>query len=223
LSVKELYCYIDVFFTKKFPVFLILLNYSLIQKVMCMMNNSIQPNFRGLSGFYKKNNRKYSFAIKKPESALEVVKGENGKYTLTFYKRSSFENKTSKVIKDVQDLEIDEITERSGIIVDSDKTFNMKNIIGEDVFVELGKKAKIIVDKMENATVIIQNNILNNDKRAEIRDAKNIIIHNSHSDNQVNIDAKDLILSNSNVNERISLKARFINAIFNSEKFDMLM
>jgi len=188
-----------------------------------MMNNSIQPNFRGLSGFYKKNNRKYSFAIKKPESALEVVKGENGKYTLTFYKRSSFENKTSKVIKDVQDLEIDEITERSGIIVDSDKTFNMKNIIGEDVFVELGKKAKIIVDKMENATVIIQNNILNNDKRAEIRDAKNIIIHNSHSDNQVNIDAKDLILSNSNVNERISLKARFINAIFNSEKFDMLM
>jgi hypothetical protein len=76
---------------------------------------------------------------------------------------------------------------------------------------------------MENATVIIQNNILNNDKRAEIRDAKNIIIHNSHKDNQVYIDAKDLILSNSNVNERISLKARFINAIFNSQKFDMLM
>jgi hypothetical protein len=188
-----------------------------------MINNSIQPNFSGLSGFYKKNNRKYFFNIKNPESVVEVMKGENDKYTLTFYNRSYFEKKSPKLIKDVQDVEINEITERSGIILDSDKIFNIKNIMGEDVFVELGKKAKIIVDKMENATVIIQNNILNNDKRAEIRDANNIIIHNLHADNQVYIDAKDLILSNSNVNERISLRASFINAVFKSQKFDMLM
>lgn len=170
------------------------------------MENNSRISFKGLYGSFIKNNYRYNFNIHKPDTALEIIK-DSKQYILKFYSDFANENQKIRTVENVQDIFVNEITGNSGLITNSSKNLKIENAIGADSFIDIGKKAKVIIDYMDGGTLYIKNSPFKNWVRAIIKQAKDITIKNSSSDGrQLQVrDAEDLMLLNSKFKNKISI------------------
>ncbi|MDD3419024.1 MAG: hypothetical protein PHE78_00325 [Candidatus Gastranaerophilales bacterium] len=173
-----------------------------------MVVSSQNINFKGLYGSYVKNNRKYAINIKQPNTAIEAIKGDDGLYLLKFYKHFAQEKEKIRTLEKVQNLEISKIDDESGAILNSDDTFKIMSIEAYNTFLEIGQKAKVLIEKLESCTLFIHSKEGSKEQRAVIKEVKGLEVRNMHSDNTADVyRAQNLVLSNSNVDERINIKA----------------
>jgi len=188
-----------------------------------MINFQADLNFKGLYGCYSKNNRKYAINLKQSNTAIEVIKESDGLNTLKFYKNYAMEKESVRTIKNVQVVEINKIDDESGAILNSDDTFKIKTVEAYNTFIEIGKKAKILIDKMETGLIYIDNVIGSKEQRAFIKKASGVSIRNMHTDYQLDVRIADnLVLSNTDVNERIGVKGDKIHFSTNNN-LDLLI
>lgn len=190
------------------------------------MKDVKEISFSGLYGSYIKNNIKHKFNLKQNNLALEVI-GVNDTFKLNFYKNFSLPNEKIKTIDEIQDVFIDNISEDSGIILDAKKIFNIKNVIrgseiGKYPFIDVGKIARVAIDKMRGGIIYIKNSKTNNNPRVAIDSAEKILVHNKQNNNQFMINyAKNMTLSDTDIDEKILLSAENADLTF-EKKFDIL-